>query len=77
MPPNNNNKPDPIVTTPDSAALIAALRLDVEDLKRRQINFNTDILGLFETVSTVPTGIPKNTYDQVKIYVNKIGRAHV
>lgn len=36
----------------------------------QRINFNTDIIGLFETVSAVPTGSPKGPYDQVKVYVN-------
>lgn len=34
------------------------------------VNFNTDIEGLFETVSVVPTLIPKSPYDQVKFYSN-------
>lgn len=34
------------------------------------INFNTDIEGLFETVSVAPTAVPKSPYDQIKIYVN-------
>ena len=28
------------------------------------------LFGLFETVSAIPTTIPKTTYDQIKIYVN-------
>jgi hypothetical protein len=35
-----------------------------------RINFNTDIIGLFETVSVVPTNVPKSPYDQVKVYVS-------
>lgn len=29
-----------------------------------------DLDGLFETVDTAPTTVPKSIYDQVKIYVN-------
>ena len=28
------------------------------------------LFGFFETVSTAPSGVPKTTYDQIKIYVN-------
>lgn len=35
-----------------------------------RINLNTDILGLFEVVSVAPTGVPRDVYDQIKIYVN-------
>lgn len=34
------------------------------------IQLETDIRGLFEVVSAVPTAIPRTVYDQVKIYVN-------
>lgn len=34
------------------------------------IQLNTDVRGLLETVSAVPTGVPQNLFDQVKIYVN-------
>jgi hypothetical protein len=33
-----------------------------------RINLNTDIIGLFETVSTAPTATPRDIYDQIKIY---------
>lgn len=29
-----------------------------------------DIFGLFQTVSAVPTAVPKSIYDQIKIYIN-------
>lgn len=35
-----------------------------------RINFNTDIIGLFETVSVAPTIRPNSPYEQVKVYVN-------
>lgn len=36
----------------------------------QQINLTTDITGLFEVVSAVPTGTPRRLYDQIKIYTN-------
>jgi hypothetical protein len=42
----------------------------INNLMEKRINFNTDIIGLFETVSAVPTGIPASPYQQIKIYVN-------
>lgn len=33
-----------------------------------RINWNTDIIGVIETVSSAPTIVPKSPYDQVKIY---------
>jgi hypothetical protein len=36
----------------------------------QRIDLNTDITGLFEVVSVAPSAIPKDLYDQVKIYVN-------
>lgn len=48
-----------------------AIRTHVHDGSVAQrINLNTDILGLFETVSAAPSGTPRDLYDQVKIYVN-------
>lgn len=63
--------------TPDDK--IAALRAEMmgliaththDGLGSTRINLNTDILGLFETVSAAPAGTPRDLYDQVKIYVN-------
>ena len=30
-----------------------------------------DLVGLLEVVSSAPTGVPKNLFDQVKLYSNK------
>ncbi len=58
---------------------VDALTLKVDSLIRNhqhnggeatRINFNTDIIGLYETVSVAPTNTPASPYDQVKIYVN-------
>lgn len=42
----------------------------LENTAHGRIVFNTGLIGLFETVSIVPTGLPLSPYDQVKIYVN-------
>lgn len=42
-------------------------RLDALDVKR--INWNTDIIGLVETVTAAPTIQPKSPFDQIKIAV--------
>jgi hypothetical protein len=34
------------------------------------ISLNTDIQGLFDVVSDVPTNTPANIFDQIKIYEN-------
>jgi hypothetical protein len=57
------------------------LQQQLEDLKRdldeltRRFNENTteldsDVNGMFDIISAVPTHTPKNLYDQVKIYTN-------
>jgi len=42
----------------------------IRELQTRRVNLNTDIIGLFEVVSAAPTGVPKDLFDQVKIYHN-------
>lgn len=49
---------------------ISSLEQRVGDIENKRINIDTDVFGLFETVSAVPAGIPQTVYDQVKIYVN-------
>lgn len=34
-----------------------------------RINFNTDIIGLIETVTSAPTVVPSSPFDQIKIAV--------
>ncbi len=48
----------------------AALAERVTRLEQKQINLNTDIIGLFEVVSTAPSVAPTNVYQQVKLYAN-------
>jgi hypothetical protein len=43
---------------------------DIRALQTKRVNLNTDIIGLFEVVSVVPTGTPRDLYDQIKIYSN-------
>lgn len=67
-------------TNPDLGNLVAQVR-DLSDKldsmisnhihngsDAQRINLNTDIIGLFETVSAVPTIIPIRPYDQIKFY---------
>lgn len=35
-----------------------------------RIQLRTDIAGLFETVSSIPTGVPKDIFGQIKIYTS-------
>src|SRR6185503_3958341 len=42
----------------------------VQLLENKRLVFNTGIIGLFETVSAVPTNVPISPYDQIKIYIN-------
>ena len=62
---------------PDLQQQVDGLSGQLQDLIRnhqhdggnaQRINFNTDIIGLYETVTATPSGIPKSPYDQVKIY---------
>lgn len=41
----------------------------IGQMQNKRINFNTDIIGLIETVTVAPTGIPTGPYDQIKISV--------
>lgn len=35
-----------------------------------RVNFNTDIIGLLQTVSVAPTQVPNSPYQQIQIYVS-------
>lgn len=55
--------------------LAAKQALDIREhehdgLGSRINDLDTDIQGLFETVSVVPTNLPKGAYDQIKVYEN-------
>ena len=58
--------PPPGVINPD----ITDLQNRVRDIENKRLNLNTDIIGLFETVSVAPTKTPISPWGQVKIYVN-------
>lgn len=45
-------------------------RLRTLEIKVGHINLNTDIFGAFQVVSVIPTGTPKNIYEQIKVYTN-------
>lgn len=54
----------------DLTAEVQSLSQKIDLMRNTRINFNTDLIGLFETVSVAPAGVPVSPYDQVKIYVN-------
>lgn len=75
----NFQHPQPQSSRPDADQIfegdsledrIAALEGQLSGVMSKRINFNTDLIGLFETVPIVPTGTPTNPFGQVKIYVN-------
>lgn len=56
--------------TPNTDLLMQSLEdltRRIETLEQKRVNFNTDLIGLFETVLVAPTGIPANPYDQIKL----------
>lgn len=56
--------------TPDNATLVQMvqdLQREVQELKMKRINFNTDIIGLYESVTVAPTIKPTSPYEQIKI----------
>lgn len=75
-PQSQSNKPDPYQVYSDvpdansNAVQIQSLEERVSGLESKRLNLNTDIIGLFETVSLVPVGIPTGPWQQIKIYVN-------
>lgn len=78
---------DPLLSAFPAPDETAALRQEMAELGRRLdslmeshqhnglqatgVNLD-DLVGLFETVSDVPTNVPKSIYDQIKIYVNGV-----
>ena len=50
------------------------LKRDLDELTRRfnenSVEFDSDLNGLIDVISAVPTHTPKNLYDQLKIYTN-------
>lgn len=55
---------------PDMSVLSAQLQTltqRVEQMENKRINFNTDIIGLFETVIVAPTITPTSPFEQIKL----------
>jgi hypothetical protein len=48
---------------------IDKLQNDFNLYKNQRINLNTDIIGLFQTVTVAPTQIPTSPYQQIQIAV--------
>ncbi len=71
-PQSQGTAPTPYVATGTSTEDLQAqiAQLDQQALAPKRINFNTDIIGLFQTVSVAPTQIPISPYQQVQIYVS-------
>lgn len=56
--------------TPDQTDLIQQvedLRSRIQLLEQKRTVFDTDLIGLLETVTMVPMGVPKSPYQQIKI----------
>lgn len=55
-------------------AQIAALEARIAALEAKEqgafVNLDTNIYGLFEVVSAVPSGVPRTIYEQIKIYTS-------
>lgn len=69
--------PDPgQVGIPSDDATVLRHRIDALEaqvlllIANHQHDLSTDIIGLFEVVSVIPTKPPRNIYQQVKIYVS-------
>lgn len=57
---------------PDTNQQLRDLTNRVEQLETTahgRVVFNTGLIGLFETVTIAPTGIPLSPYDQIKISI--------
>lgn len=55
---------------PHIASLEARIAALEASLHQQFVNLDTNIYGLFEVVSAIPSGTPKSVYDQIKIYTN-------
>lgn len=58
-----SDSPDPTLQVQDEDEL----KRRVSFLESKRTNLNTDILGLFETVTVAPTGTPFNIFQQIKL----------
>lgn len=59
---------------PQDQLAFQQMQRDIADIKAQlanpHVDLDTDISGLFQTVSVPPTTIPQSPYDQVQIYSN-------
>lgn len=53
--------------TSDLVQMITDLQNRMSQMENKRINFNTDLIGLFETVTAAPTLKPTSPYEQVKL----------
>lgn len=60
---------NPLPNIQDLNDKLDRLQQDFNNYKNERINLNTDIIGLFETVTAAPTLIPTSPYQQVKIAI--------
>lgn len=58
------------ISTPDQLRDLTNRVQILETVAHGRVVFNTGLIGLYETVGIVPTGIPLSPYDQVKFYSN-------
>lgn len=72
-PQKQSNQPDydqVYTSVPDQTQLIQQvqdIQHKVDALIAQRVNLNTDIIGMFETLTAAPTGIPFNVFQQVKL----------
>lgn len=57
------------ISTPDQLRDLTNRIQALETTAHGRVVFNTGIIGLFETVTVAPTGVPLSPYDQIKISV--------
>ena len=63
---------EPMTATPNDEinTSIQNLSSQIQTLQGKRAFLKTDVWGLFQTVSAVPTQIPTTPYEQIQIYVN-------
>lgn len=58
--------------TPDTSVLVQQIQdlsRRIEAMENKRINLNTDIIGLFETLTVAPTITPTSPFEQIKLVV--------
>ena len=57
---------------PDLTELVSQVQLlkqQLDILSSRRVSLETDVIGMFETVTTAPTSVPVSPYNQFKVAV--------